>query len=317
MKKTAFIKTISVFSVLALVLIVGVPLITSEASSNGELVIDTINGNSPSEHCLAGPLTFVVHGITGSQGGPYSIDIGDGLAPTTTVSVVSGKDTPFSNVVINYIPARESNTTLLYLYHGGATGNDSHLTELFLCVAAPTDGVLTVVKNVVGDALPSDFDLHVKQDGTDVDGSPFSGSTFGEDLILGPGTYVVSEDPVSSYDISFFGDCSTQDGIVTIEAGGNYTCTVTNTFNPVPPPPPPPPPPSTGTLTLVKVLPNNNGGTATEGDFAVYINQVLSSWGLHELTAGLYNVFENTLPGYTPSVWEGACNVDGDITIVA
>ncbi|MEK9208031.1 MAG: hypothetical protein AAB922_06085 [Patescibacteria group bacterium] len=248
MKKNSFSKIAFIFSVLALVLGIGIPLATSGAGSNGELIIDTINGTPPSEHCLAGPLTFVVHGVTGHQGGPYSIDIGDGLAPTTTISTVSGSEKPFEETFV-YTPARESNTTLLYLYHGSPTGNDSHLLKLFLCVAAPTDGVLTVVKNVVGEALPSGFDLHVKQDGTDVDGSPFSGSTFGEDLILGPGTYVVSEDPVSSYDRSFSGDCSAQDGTVTIEAGGNYTCTVTNTFNPESP--------TTGTQTLIKILPND------------------------------------------------------------
>ena len=77
------------------------------------------------------------------------------------------------------------------------------------------------------------------------------------------------------------------------------------------------PPPTTGTLTLVKVLPNDNGGDAAASDFAVYINDVVSSWGAHELEAGDYTVSEDTLFGYSPSAWGGACDAEGNVSIAA
>jgi uncharacterized repeat protein (TIGR01451 family) len=58
-----------------------------------------------------------------------------------------------------------------------------------------------------------------------------------------PGTYKVSEDAVSGYNLTGISGCLA-DGSVVLEAGATVTCTLTNTSNAPPPSPPPPPPPA-------------------------------------------------------------------------
>jgi len=114
------------------------------------------------------------------------------------------------------------------------------------------------------------------------------------------GTYTVSEDTLPGYTASSWGgDCDAQ-GNVTLDVGETKTCSITNDDEPA-------------TLILTKILPNDNGGTATESDFNVYIDDVLSSWGSHQVDAGLYTVSEDTLPGYTPFPWGGDCNSEGQV----
>ncbi|HOA18354.1 MAG TPA: VWA domain-containing protein, partial [bacterium] len=92
-------------------------------------------------------------------------------------------------------------------------------------------GTLTVIKDVNNDedgtASASDFQLYVKKGGVDVVGSPFSGSETGTVFQLDPGAYVISEDSDSNYISSISGNCAS-DGSVTISAGDNKTCTITN-----------------------------------------------------------------------------------------
>ncbi|MDO8498851.1 MAG: hypothetical protein Q7S44_03635 [bacterium] len=92
------------------------------------------------------------------------------------------------------------------------------------------------------------------------------------------------------------------ENIITLNLAENVTCTITN--DDVAP-----------TLTLVKYLPNDNGGTATQDDFNVYIDGGLSSWGTHTLTAGSFTVSESTASGYTASDWGTDCATDGTITL--
>src|SRR3989344_3107793 len=79
---------------------------------------------------------------------------------------------------------------------------------------------------------------------------------------VGPRTYI-------AYAFVCHGECKGQDGLAASQID-DFEIVI-------------PPPPTTGTLTLIKVLPNNNGGTATEDEFNVYIDEGLSSWGSHEL----------------------------------
>lgn len=71
--------------------------------------------------------------------------------------------------------------------------------------------------------------------------------------------------------------------------------------------------PTTGTLTLIKNLPNDNGGTAVASDFSVYVDDVLSSWGSHELEAGGYTVTEGSADGYEASF--ANCGDNGAVTV--
>src|SRR3989344_6596821 len=73
----------SLATILALVLSVSAGLTVVAAPS---VVIDTINGQSPPWHCVAGEITITGHGTRGTNGGPYSLDIGWGDGITTTIS---------------------------------------------------------------------------------------------------------------------------------------------------------------------------------------------------------------------------------------
>ena len=100
---------------------------------------------------------------------------------------------------------------------------------------SPTPATLHVIKRVINDdggtATVSLFNLHVKLSGVDVSGSPTTGTaTPGTSYSLVAGTYVVSEDSYPSYLQSFSGDCA-WNGSVTLIAGDDKTCIVTNTYN--------------------------------------------------------------------------------------
>ncbi len=96
----------------------------------------------------------------------------------------------------------------------------------------PAPATLHVVKQVVnnsgGTATASLFNLHVKLSGTDVSGSPAAGTASpGTSYSLSAGTYVVSEDANANYTKAFSGDCDSS-GNITLSAGDNKTCTITN-----------------------------------------------------------------------------------------
>lgn len=117
------------------------------------------------------------------------------------------------------------------------------------------------------------------------------------DLTVSAGIYNVSEAEVVDYSTSY-DNCSD----LNIPNGDSQTCTITN--DDIAP-----------TLTLVKTVITDDGGTATQDDFDVYINTELSSWGTQTLAAGSYIVSEATSSGYTSSAWGTDCASDGTITL--
>lgn len=90
---------------------------------------------------------------------------------------------------------------------------------------------LTIIKNIINDnngsSIASDFNINVKLDGIDVEGSPASASTTGTTYVLTPGIYVVSEPAHSGYELSFTGDILSN-GTVTLEVGDSKTITLIN-----------------------------------------------------------------------------------------
>jgi len=113
-------------------------------------------------------------------------------------------------------------------------------------ISAPTvatPATLNVIKVVVngngGVAVPSTFNLHVKNLGVEVSGSPAAGvSSPGTAYSVPAGTYVVSEDANAGYTQIIGGDCNVS-GSVSLFGGDNKTCTIINTD--VAPPPAPAP----------------------------------------------------------------------------
>ncbi|MBI3630791.1 MAG: hypothetical protein HY221_00425 [Candidatus Sungbacteria bacterium] len=283
------------------------------ASADASLTIVSINGNPPTGHCIAGPLTFVVSGQTGTNGGHYSIDVGDGHATTTTSDVAFGGSVSFSNITLNtFTPTVGGNVILIYLYHGAASGADSHLTKVNLCTAAPTQGALTVKKHVAsGLASPSEFTLHVKDHtGTDVSGSSFPGSEGGTDFLLTPDTYTVSEDDPTSLGYTqtsiscenITDSTSIVGSSVTLLVEKTYSCTITNDVAA----------PTTGSLTLVKHVTTDNNGSALATAWTLAASgptPISGASGSAAVTSatvnpGTYALSESGGPsGYTPSAW--------------
>lgn len=115
------------------------------------------------------------------------------------------------------------------LAQNGAVTLDTNTIINNTCTASTA--TLTVIKTVInnnnGSSIASDFLIHVKLDGTDVDGSPENGSTTGTSYVLAPGVYVVSEPAHSGYGLSYTGDIQSN-GTVTLEAGDSKTITLVN-----------------------------------------------------------------------------------------
>jgi|GEM_PF-1121900 len=150
---------------------------------------------------------------------------------------------------------------------------------------------LTVTKIVVnnngGTKQVSDFPLFV--DGNSVTSAVKNTSTIG--------SHTVSETTDSGYTSTIGGDCAA-DGSITLAAGDDKTCTITNDDKPA-------------KLIVIKHVINDNGGTATAANFT------LDSGGANDspdnfpgaespgtevtLDAGSYNVTESGPTGYTAS----------------
>ena len=164
-------------------------------------------------------------------------------------------------------------------------------------------GTLRVKKHVVNDnggtKSAADFTLHVKSGATEVTGSPAAGSETGTAYTLTVGSYVVSEDgaPTGYAQTGFSGDCNST-GAVTVVAGAEKTCTITNDD-------------VAAQLTVIKHVVNSFGGTATAADFTMSVtgnSPAPASFAGHEspgtvvsLGAGSYSVTETGPSGYSSS----------------
>lgn len=101
----------------------------------------------------------------------------------------------------------------------------------------PTPATLHIVKHMInnngGIATASSFVLHVRSMGpsglSDIAGSPAGGAELPGTpyTALMPGAYVVSENTTAGYTQSFSGDCDAS-GNITLAAGSDRTCTITN-----------------------------------------------------------------------------------------
>lgn len=157
----------------------------------------------------------------------------------TQAATLAANTTFFGTIIDNAGVTVGANTTWTgrALAFGGTVTTDTDTITVPVCTAlppppAPVPSTLHVIKLVVnnsgGIATASSFNLHVKLSGTDVAGSPAAGTaTPGTSYSLSAGTYIVSEDPNVSYTRSFSGACNSS-GSVTLAAGDNATCTITN-----------------------------------------------------------------------------------------
>ena len=179
---------------------------------------------------------------------------------------------------------------------------------------APTLRVITtVVNNNGGTAVAANFSAHVRQNGTEVTGSPQAGvGAPGTLYTLTPGTYAVTADGVSGYAAAGSGACNGA-GSVTLALGQTVTCTIT--VDDIAP-----------TLRVVTTVVNNNGGTAVAGNFSAHVRQngaevtgspqagVGAPGTLYTLTPGTFAVTADGVSGYAPT-GSGACNAAGSVTL--
>ena len=109
---------------------------------------------------------------------------------------------------------------------------DANGVSLPVVFTPPVPATLHIIKTVINDnagiSTASSFNLHVKLAGVDAFGSPALGAgTPGTSYTLAAGTYVVSEDTNASYTSTFSDSCDSS-GNITLIAGDNKTCTITN-----------------------------------------------------------------------------------------
>jgi len=180
-------------------------------------------------------------------------------------------------------------------------------TTINLPSCTPPPATLHVIKQIVnnsgGSAVASSFNLHVKLSGTDVSGSPAVGAvTPGTPYSLAAGTYVVSEDANAGYAPSFSGACDSG-GSVTLAAGEDKTCTVTN--NDIP-----------ATITVVKLVINDNGRAKSAADFPLFVGGAPVTSGATNtfLAPSSYAVSETTDANYTQT-FSGDCDSSGNLNL--
>ena len=148
----------------------------------------------------------------------------------------------------------------------------------------------TVDNDDGGTLVVSDFPLFI----TGTDGS--FAATSGAPVILEAGNYTASETQQSGYSASgWTGDCAS-DGKITLLPGDNKTCTITNEDK-------------AAHLKLVKVVKNDNGGTAAPSDWTLSAasgpNEISGAGGVEsDVDAGTYTLSEfGGSAGYTAGSW--------------
>lgn len=156
--------------------------------------------------------------------------------------------------------------------------------EDFLCEDGSRMAKLTVIKNVIndngGNNVVSDFQLFIVNS---VNIPVTSGAT----TTLSPGEYRVSEESVNGYTGSYGGDCDA-DGDITLSAGDEKTCIVTNDDLPA-------------SIILSKSVTNDNGGTAGPQNFVLRINGSVAPQNSQvQVTSNTpHTISEDARAGYT------------------
>lgn len=177
-------------------------------------------------------------------------------------------------------------------------------------IPTPTpDATIMVIKHVINDnggtEDADDFTMHIWDAAMfDVTGSPFDGDESGTTVDVSAGDYTVGEDANPDYMMTITGDCAA-DGSITVLAGEDYTCTVTNDDIP-------------GEIHGSKFEDTNGDGTWDVGEpglmgwvINLYDNadpmvfmaststDASGSYEFDDLDVGTYNVRETQMPGWT------------------
>lgn len=321
-----------------------------------DLATDTTHGPigiyTPGVYCTTGATSIGTGGITLNGSGTYIFRISGALTTvansvvtlngasacdvfwTPTAATTLGANSTFAGTDIDASGISVGSTvtwTGRALAFGGTVTTNADTISAPSCAVVPppaATATLHVIKQVVnnnnGTAGPALFNLHVKLAGTDVAGSPAVGTVApGRSYTLSAGTYVVSEDANASYTSSFGGACNSS-GSVTLVAGVDAVCTITNDDIAVTPP-------ALATLHIIKRVINDNGGTASAFSSTMHVKSLgyfgtdvagspasgtVTPGTSYSLPAGTYVVSENADSSYARS-FSGDCDGSGNVTLVA
>jgi len=174
------------------------------------------------------------------------------------------------------------------------------LGEIITCTfvnddVAPT---LKLVKTVVNDdgGSATQADFQAKIDGGNVAWDAVN--------TLTAGNHNASEVMnVSGYSASSWtGDCAA-DGSITLSLDQDATCYITNDDQPA-------------YITVVKLVTNDNGGTAAPDEFNLTLEgSSVSSGVANKVAPGTYTAGETLLSGYSFEGYTGDCDGNGDVTV--
>ena len=227
--------------------------------------------------------------FTTTYGSPFSLT--DASTPNDSGLIMPGTYQVAETANADYVT---TSTCTSSLGHPADNPNSINLAagEIVTCTFTNTKKPKLTVRKVVvndngGTKQVSDFPLFV--DGNSVTSGVKNTSTVG--------AHTVSETTDSGYTATIGGDCAA-DGSITLAAGDDKTCTITNNDKPA-------------KLIVIKHVINDNGGTATAANFT------LDSGGANDtpdnfpgaespgtevtLDAGSYNVSETGPAGYAAS----------------
>lgn len=206
----------------------------------------------------------------------------------------------FSIFISKFPPATGPNYT-------GSIVLGSRMTDPLECEETPT-ATLTVTKEISPENDPGKFNLRI--DGVTKVANVGDGGTTGA-ITLPVGLHTVSETAGTSTDMGDYtavigGDCAVN-GTITLAAGDNKTCTITNTLIP----------PQPAMLIVNKTVSNTHGGNNVAGDFSLFVDATqVASGATSTFAPGVHTVSETGVSGYQ-ATFSGDCDSSGDVTLVA
>lgn len=245
----------------------------------GTLIVNKVVVNDNGGNSTADDFSYQINGASAvafEADGSNSQTVNSGYYTITEPSV-SGYATSYNNCTRVFVPNGGSATCTI-------TNDDQQ-------------AYITVVKQVINDnggiAEPSDFNLTLE-------GNPVKS---GVAVAVNPGTYTADESILSGYTFNGFSDDCDQNGDVTVSLGESKICTLTNDDQ-------------QAYITLVKVVNNDNGGTAYPDDFNLQLDNTLVSSGVAiAVNPGSYVASETLLPGYSFDGYSGDCDSNGNIVV--
>jgi len=159
---------------------------------------------------------------------------------------------------------------------------------------SPTLTLVKTVNNSNGGTLTADDFPRF------IDGNPVQ---WGVAVPVNAGEHIASETTQPGYTASGWGGACAANGQVSLALGENRTCTITNTAQQT-------------SITVIKVVTNNNGGTAGPNNFGLTLNgNPVQSGVAVPVNPGTYTAAEAGLAGYQFTGFSSNCNGQGQITV--